>query len=164
MKIVTMAMLEYVEETMSGEKKFSIQFIGINDALVSKLEHDWAEIANEKMRASICKIEKLKEIEANLAKEISEKDQELKASKKWFRKYNEKEKLLIELIEQKKHEHTEILEEINLLTLDNAFTAHELQEKARKFILQHGFECVSISSSSVGTSILKTEVWQLPST
>lgn len=159
MKIITMAMLQYVEDVITGEKNFSIQFLGINDALVSQLEHDWTEIANEKLKDASNKIEKLKILDATLFKEINELTQELQASKKWFRKYNEKEKVLIETIERKKHELNDVRKEIDLLMLDTSFAANELLDKARNFMLKHGFSCIT-TSTSTGQKIIKEEVWQ----
>ena len=157
MKIVTMAMLEYKDDDIQDKKICSLKFLGINDAFISVLEHDWHGIENAHNTVSNEAKNTLIAKSTALERELVALNQEYKSSRKWFKKNNQKDKELLGTIEEKQFLVAEIKQELANIEANNKYDAVNLLDKARQFLVQHGFTCVSVSNG--GSMLVHTEVW-----
>ena len=159
MKIVTMAILEYKDDAVTDKKVCDLKFLGINDALISEFEHDWHIIADAKNALESDAKNALISKQNDIERAIVELNQEYKSSRKWFKKNNQKDKMLLAAIEEKQFLLSEIRQEILTFEENNKYSAVNLLDEARQFLVQRGFTCVSISNG--GSMLVHTEVWHL---
>jgi hypothetical protein len=161
MQITTIATLEYRDSVPDGvnlNNKFNLQFLGIDDSLVSCFEKEWHDISNDRLKSANENIIKLEEGKKLIQDELCTLENQYKTSKKWFRRDNEETKNLSAKIEKHKDEIHVINLAIEKINAAKYYTPAELKAKASQFLIKNGFVIISKSSAG-GEYPIHTEIW-----